>query len=187
MLVGTSTAGLLDLRSISVQSVYPGVEVHANLIAGILDNEILNDPAYTLRVEFIATLVIGLIMAIAIPLLPPFISTLATFLLLFGIVAGNLAIRRYVGLVVQLSSGVLMVLMMFLINMYYGYFVESRGKRQLAGLFGTYIPPELVDEMSADLLHYSMDAHTREMTVLLTDVRGFTTISKGLGAKNSRC
>ena len=183
VLVGTSAAGLQDLRSTPVQSVYPGVEVHANLIAGILDNRIMEDPAYTLGAEFLVTLLFGITMAMAIPLLSPLASTICTLVLMAGVVVVNVAIWRYMGIVLSLSSGLLMIAMMFLINMSYGYFVESRGKRQLAGLFGQYVPPELVGEMSFDPEHYSMEAESRDMTVLFSDVRGFTTISEGLDPK----
>ncbi|MEM7407176.1 MAG: adenylate/guanylate cyclase domain-containing protein [Pseudomonadota bacterium] len=183
VLVGTSAPGLQDLRSTPVDEVYPGVEIHANLIAGIIDDRIMEDPAYTLGAEFIVTLLTGLIMAVAIPLLSPLLATFGTLLLLTGIVVVNIFIWRNAGMVFELSSGVLMILVMFLLNMSYGYFVESRGKRQLAGLFGQYVPPELVDEMSVDPAHYSMEAESREMTVLFTDVRGFTTISEGLDPK----
>jgi adenylate cyclase len=65
----------------------------------------------------------------------------------------------------------------------YGFFIESRGKRQLANLFGHYIPPELVDEMSESPEEFSLDGENREMTVLFSDVRGFTTISEGMDPK----
>jgi adenylate cyclase len=64
--------------------------------------------------------------------------------------------------------------------MSYGYFIETRGKRQLTSLFGQYVPPELVDEMARDPEKYSLEAESREMTVLFSDVRGFTSISEGL-------
>jgi adenylate cyclase len=67
--------------------------------------------------------------------------------------------------------------------MAYGFFVEARGKRQITGLFGQYVPPELVDEMAKDPEQFSMEGESREMTVLFTDVRGFTTISEGLEPK----
>lgn len=67
--------------------------------------------------------------------------------------------------------------------MTYGFFIESRGKRQLAHLFGQYIPPELVDEMSKSPAQFSLDGESREMTVLFSDVRGFTTISEGMDPK----
>jgi adenylate cyclase len=70
-----------------------------------------------------------------------------------------------------------------MLHMTYGFFIESRGKRQLANLFGHYIPPELVDEMSESPEEYSLDGENREMTVLFSDVRGFTAISEGMDPK----
>ena len=76
-----------------------------------------------------------------------------------------------------------MLLSMFVLNMSYGYFVETRGKRELTGLFGQYIPPELVDEMAHAPTDYSLEAESRDLSVLFSDVRGFTTISEGLNPK----
>jgi adenylate cyclase len=73
-----------------------------------------------------------------------------------------------------------MVAVLFALNMSYGFFVESRAKRQITGLFGQYVPPELVDEMSRNPEAFSMEGDSRELSVLFTDVRGFTTISEGL-------
>lgn len=70
-----------------------------------------------------------------------------------------------------------------MLHMSYGFFIESRGKRQLAHLFGHYIPPELVDEMSESPEQYSLEGENREMTVLFSDVRGFTSISEGMDPK----
>ena len=88
------------------------------------------------------------------------------------------------GVVLPLASGILMVLVMFLLHMSYGYFVETRGKRQITGLFGQYVPPELVDEMAKAPTQYSLEAESRELTVLFSDVRGFTTISEGLAPRD---
>ncbi|MEZ5705162.1 MAG: adenylate/guanylate cyclase domain-containing protein [Burkholderiaceae bacterium] len=66
----------------------------------------------------------------------------------------------------------------FALNMSYGYLVESRAKRDLAQLFGTYVPPVLVEEMVKDPASYSMQAQMRELTVLFCDMRGFTQISE---------
>jgi adenylate cyclase len=66
----------------------------------------------------------------------------------------------------------------FGLNMSYGYFVESRSKRELAHLFGTYVPPELVDEMVKDPDAYSMKASNKELTVMFCDMRGFTRMSE---------
>ncbi|MFM1979887.1 MAG: hypothetical protein RLZ68_1152, partial [Pseudomonadota bacterium] len=84
------------------------------------------------------------------------------------------------GLVLPLATGITMALTAFALNMSYGYFVESRSKRELANLFGTYVPPELVDEMVKDPDSYSMKASNRELTVMFCDMRGFTKMSEGM-------
>ena len=179
-LVGTTAKGLFDLRSTPVQPNFPGVEVHANLIAGIVDDRILQNPAYMLGAEVIFLVVSGLVMTFVLPLLRPLAAAGGTALLLLAIVGINVAIWKWASFVFPLAAGLLTVLVMFLFNMTYGYIFEQRDKRQLAGLFGQYVPPELVEEMSGNPDEISMESESRELTVLFSDVRGFTTISEGL-------
>jgi adenylate cyclase len=182
-LVGTTAPGLLDLRATPVDSVYPGVEVHANLIAGILDQTIKHKPPYAAGAEFLLLLVAGLVMTLVLPFVSPFKGTLTALLVLVTVIGINLALFQSGHLVLPLASDIVMILFLFTFNMAYGFFVEARGKRQITGLFGQYVPPELVDEMAKDPEAFSMEGESREMTVLFTDVRGFTTISEGLDPK----
>ena len=180
VLIGTSAPGLLDLRATPLEKAYPGVEVHANLIAGILQGKMLEFPAYTTGAEVVMLLVVGIGMILAGALFSPLNTTLYT---LFGIllyIGFNHLVWALGHTVLPLASGIMMVLMMFLLHMSYGYFVEARGKRQITGLFGQYVPPELVDEMAKAPTEYSLAAESRELTVLFSDVRGFTSISEGL-------
>jgi adenylate cyclase len=183
VLVGTTAPGLMDLRATPVSSVFPGVEVHANLIAGMLDQNIKFMPAYVLAVELLTLLAAGLLLTLLLPLYSPFRASLVTLLVLGAIAASNFAAWQYGNLVLPLAAPVLMVLLIYILNMSYGFFVESRAKRQITGLFGQYVPPELVDEMSRDPEKFTMEGESREMTVLFSDVRGFTTISEGLKPK----
>ena len=183
VLVGTTAAGLMDLRATPVQSVYAGVEIHANMIAGILDNTIKQRPAYVTGAEFLLLLIIGLLLACLLPLLSPVKATIATIIVGAVVIAINLSTWQQGNLVLPLASVLVMISLLYIINMSYGFFVESRGKRQLAGLFGQYVPPELVDEMANNPDSFSLEGESREMTVLFSDVRGFTTISEGLDPK----
>jgi adenylate cyclase len=183
VLVGTTAPGLLDLRATPVDSVYPGVEVHANLIAGILDQNIKHKPPYAAGADFVVLLVAGLVMTLLLPFVSPFKATLTALLVLLTVMGINLALFDSGHLVLPLAGGLVMILFLFTFNMAYGFFVEARGKRQITGLFGQYVPPELVDEMAKDPEKFSMEGESREMTVLFTDVRGFTTISEGLDPK----
>ena len=182
-LIGTSAPGLLDLRSTPLQSVYPGVEVHANMIAGIIDGNIKLNPSYTLGAEFLLVAVSGLLIALLLPLMSPLWGTVATLALLCAVVGVNLAIWQWGNLVLPLATGIVLLFVMYLFSTTYALFVETRGKRQLAGLFGQYVPPELVDEMSEDPEAFSLEGESRELTVLFSDVRSFTTISEGLEPK----
>ncbi len=111
-------------------------------------------------------------------------STALTLITTILVLALNLSAWQYANLVLPLASLLVMIASIYVINMSYGFFVESRGKRQLAGLFGQYVPPELVDEMAKNPESFSLEGESREMTVLFSDVRGFTTISEGLDPKD---
>lgn len=183
VLVGTTAPGLNDLRAAPVASVYPGVEIHANLIAGMLDGSIKQRPPYVLGAEVVLLLFSGIGMALLLPMVNPLRATVLTLVVIVAVFATNVLVWRQGNLVLPLASGLLMIAMLFALNMSFGFFVESRAKRQITGLFGQYVPPELVEEMSKDPEVFSMEGESRELSVLFTDVRGFTTISEGLNPK----
>ena len=182
VLVGTSAPGLLDLRSTPVQNIYPGVEVHANIISGILDQNINHRPAWTIGYEFVILILTAVIMALLLPVLSPLMAAAGTIAMSLLVIIGTM-IAWNNQLILPLASPLLLIVLIFVWHMTFGFFIESRGKRQLANLFGHYIPPELVDEMSDSPTEFSLDGESREMTVLFSDVRGFTTISEGMDPK----
>ena len=180
VLVGTTAPGLYDLRATPVDRVYPGVEIHANLIAGMLDGVVKQRPPYVLGAEVVLLLLAGIAMSVVLPLVNPLRATLATVAALAAVFSTNVMVWTQGNLVLPLASGLIMIAVLFGLNMSYGFFVESRAKRQITGLFGQYVPPALVDEMSQNPEAFSMEGESRELSVLFTDVRGFTTISEGL-------
>jgi adenylate cyclase len=188
-LVGTTAPGLLDLRATPVDSVYPGVEIHANLLAGMIDMAqgrpgLKQKPPYMLGAEVVLLVIGGLVLAALIPMVSALWATIATLAGLVLIVAFNLGIWSGAGMVLPLAASVLMTGALYTMNMAYGYFVESRSKRQFTELFGQYVPPELVDEMARDPEKYSMEPKAAELTILFSDVRGFTSISEQLSPED---
>lgn len=184
VLIGTSAAGLMDLRSTPVSPVYPGVEIHANMIAGILDQNIKFKPAYAQGAGILIIFVFGLLLALSLPFLNPLKSTLLSLLTLLAVLAIN-AWAWHANMVLPLTAPVLMIPLIYAVSMSYGFFTETKTKRHLAGLFGQYVPKELVEEMSKNPENFasSLEGENREMTVLFYDVRGFTTISEGIHPK----
>jgi len=183
VLVGTSAPGLLDMRSTPVDAVYPGVEVHANMIAGILDQNLKQKPPYVLGAEVVLLLMVGVTLSLLLPLLTPVRVTLVAAGTLIGVAIINVWIWQSANLDLPLANGLMLIAGLFALNMSYGYFFTSRTKHQLTRLFGQYVPAELVDEMSKHPEQVSMEGESREMTILFSDVRGFTAISEGLDPK----
>ncbi len=178
VLLGTTAPGLLDLRVTPVGETYPGVETHANIISALLDGNVLVKPDYAVGYEVVIVLVSGLLLAVGLPLLSAPRAVLLSVVVLGLLVGMNLWLYLGYGLVLPLASVLAMAVTAFGLNMSYGYFVESRSKRELANLFGTYVPPELVDEMVKDPDSYNMQATNRELTVMFCDMRGFTKMSE---------
>jgi adenylate cyclase len=185
-LVGTTAPGLLDLRSTPVDSVYPGVEIHANLIAGMLDRNLKQKPPFVLGAEVILLVIGGAALALLIPMLSALWATVAAAIGMLMIVAFNLAVWMQADMVLPLATSILMTATLYTMNMAYGYFVESRSKRQFTELFGQYVPPELVDKMAEDPGKYNMEPRSAELTILFSDVRGFTSISEALKPEELR-
>ena len=186
VIVGTSAQGLLDLRATPVREDFPGVEVHANLISGFLDQRIMHKPVEILAISVLTVLLLGLPLAVLLPRLSPIISTAAVGAILILLVAVNLYVWRSHELVLNLAAPLTMILVLYLLNMAWGFFMETRSRRLMSGLFGTYVPKELVAEMSKNPEEYSMRGESREMTVLFSDVRDFTSISEGLSPAGLR-
>lgn len=183
VLVGTTAPGLLDMRATPVAEVYPGVEVHANIISGILDQNLKERPAYMLGAEVVWLLLIGIALSLLLPLFSPAKAILASAFVLAATTGLSVAMWHYGNILMPVASSLVMIALLFALNMSYGYFVTSRTKHQITGLFGQYVPSELVAEMAKHPESVSMEGDSREMTILFSDVRGFTSISEGLDPK----
>jgi adenylate cyclase len=179
VLVGATASALEDLRSTPVSNVLPGVEVHANMIAGMLDQEFKRRPWFTYGAEAALLLVGGAALAVLIPLLTAFWATVAVVAGAAAIVSLNVALWQVNDFVLPLASSLLMIVALYTMNMAYGYFVESRSKRLIAQRFREYVPPEVVAKMERDPAKYDMP-RSAELSILFCDVRGFTGISEAL-------
>jgi adenylate cyclase len=179
-LLGVSAAGQYDLRVTPVGRAYNGVEIHANVIAAMLDGRIKQLTPYYVGLELIMLLVIALVLALVFPRLAP----LAGAALVIGILAGLLALGfgywQFASFILPLGVPMVFTLSLFLAQLLYGYFIESRRARGIARQFGEYVPPEIVAELAENPDAASMEGESREMTVLFSDVRGFTTFAEKL-------
>lgn len=179
LLVGSTAPGLSDLRVTPFSSTFPGVEIHANLIAGMLDGTTRHTPPWAKAAILAAVLVAGLLLLVTVLRFSPGVGLGAALLLGTGLI-GAYAYSWQQNWVVPMAAPLLTVFGLYALNTAWGFFAETRNKRQITRLFGQYVPPELADEMSRDPTHYTMEGQSREMTVLFSDIRGFTDFSEKL-------
>lgn len=178
VLLGFTAPGLMDLRATPVSAVYPGVEVHANLISGMLDGRVPARPGYAPVLDAALLLASGLLLALLLPAL----GVAGALALGLGLAAALAALNFWLyaaqGLALPLAAQLFVVMALLMLNLGYGYFIESRARRRLIDLFGTYVPPELVQRMASQPELYTMRAEAREITVMFCDMRGFTSLSE---------
>ena len=177
-LLGFTTPALMDLRATPVGEAYPGVEVHANLISGLLDGRIPVRPHDAGGYDVLMLLAVGAVLAIGLPLLPVAGALALGLAAAAAVVALNTALFLGAGLVLPLAAVLVFTLAALAADMALGYFAESRAKRALARRFATYVPPELVRQMVRNPERYTMQARAEELTVMFCDLRGFTSLSE---------
>ncbi|MEE9447263.1 MAG: adenylate/guanylate cyclase domain-containing protein, partial [Arenicellales bacterium] len=179
-LLGTSAAGLVDLRNTPLENAFPGVEIHATILSGLLDGQFLSQPDWVRSLDILLIIVFGGLLAILLPLLSITKATILTFTSMAALIAANTYFWLVPSWVVPIAAALVLIALLYALNTMVGFFAESRSKLIMRRMFGLYIPPEIVDEMSATPDVYSLKSQRREMSVLFSDVRGFTTISESL-------
>ena len=178
VLIGTSAIGLFDVKTTPTEPVMPGVEVHAQLLENILTQSALKRPSYAVGAEICLALAIGIAIIVLVPILGAFtVFALgaATTALLIGF--SWLLYIRY-GMLVDVAYPTISSVGVFLVLVFTNYFREEAQRRQIRSAFGQYLSPALVEQLADDPDRLVLGGETRDMTVLFSDVRGFTTISE---------
>ncbi len=177
-IVGTSAAGLLDLRATPVGESYAGVEVHANTLAGILEQRVKTKPDYALGLEVLQLLVLAILMAFIYPRLSPRNSLLFLISIAASIIAINMYFWLYQAFIFELAAALSLLALSSFFHTSYNFFIEQKNKRQLSKVFGQYIPSQVVDSFDLDEAQMTLSGESRVMTVFFADVRNFTNISE---------
>ena len=180
VLVGMAAAGLIDQHSTPMGLLQPGVELHANLLAGLLDTRLPHTPAWAPGLTALLLLAMGGTLVLALPGWSLGRGTAVCAALALALLAANAAAWALAGWALPLAPLLLLLAGLYLLQLFFGQLAEALARRRLAALFGHYVPPELVKLMSRDPERYTMDSRSAELTVLFADVRGFTTFSEQL-------
>ena len=178
VLIGTSAVGLLDSKTTPLDPVMPGVEVHAQVLESVLGGSVLSAPGYGIGAELLAAVLLGLIIVWVAPKLNP------AWLLVFGVAIVVLSVGASWYLFVQdrllidFTYPLLSSLLVYLTLMFANYMREQAQRRRIRSAFSQYLSPALVEQLAHSPEKLVLGGEEREMTILFSDVRGFTTISE---------
>ena len=186
VLVGSTAPGLFDLRATPVSEVFPGVEVHANLLSGLLDGRLPVQPDWSGGAEVAQLVLTAGVLVLALPRLGPVTALLFTLGLAALLTGANLWLYRAHALALPLASALLLTALVYAGTTVWGHITEGRIRRSLARLFGSYVPPELVAEMARDPARYDMRAENRVLSIMFCDMRNFTRVSEALSPEDLR-
>jgi adenylate cyclase len=178
VLVGTSAVGLLDSKTTPIDPVMPGVEVHAQVLESVLTQSVLSAPNYAVGVELCAAILLGAAIIWLTPILSP------VYLLMFG--AAIMALTAgaswyfYVQdrLLFDFTYPLLSSAFVYLTLVFSNYMSEQAQRRRIRSAFGQYLSPDLVEQLANSPEKLVLGGEEREMSILFSDVRGFTTISE---------
>lgn len=186
VLIGTTAAGLKDLRTAPVGLDYPGVEMHANVIASILDGDFKRRPDSSRGFEVVQVCLVGLVLSFVLSRFKALAEVAFTAMTLVLTIGFNYWMYQSLNLVQPLATTLLLISGLFVFNITWGYLFESRKLRGVVRRFGEYVAPELVAVMADEPDSYTMEGESRELTIMFSDVRGFTTISETLSPVDLR-
>jgi adenylate cyclase len=178
VLIGTSAVGLLDSKTTPTDPVMPGVEVHAQLLENVLTQSVLSSPNYAIGVELCAALLLGAVIIWLAPILGP------ALLLAFGVAIVAITIGAswyfYVHnrLLLDFTYPLLSSVLVYLTLVFSNYISEQAQRRRIRSAFGQYLSPALVEQLAHSPDKLVLGGEEREMSILFSDVRGFTTISE---------
>lgn len=178
VLVGTSAVGLLDVKTTPVDPVMPGVEIHAQVLESALTGTLLSRPNSGIVVEFLAALVLGLLVIAFAPRLGP--VTLVAVGALFATVLIGTSWYFYTQhrMLIDFTYPLLSTTLIYLTLIFSSFVREQAQRRQIRSAFGQYLSPALVEQLAQSPERLVLGGEEREMTIMFSDVRGFTTISE---------
>ncbi|MCX5794907.1 MAG: adenylate/guanylate cyclase domain-containing protein [Elusimicrobia bacterium] len=181
--VGTSAAGLKDLRPTPLVPTMPGVEIHANLMEQVLLGKYLQRPQWADRTEVLYMLVLGALLLLLLPRLGAFWCALVGAAGVAGAIAFSWRMFSAQGLLIDPVFPCLTILVVYMSSSLISYLKSETERRQVRNAFSRYMHPKLVEELAKHPEKLRLGGETRDMTVLFCDIRGFTTISEQFDAQ----
>lgn len=180
VLVGATAMGIFDMRVTPFDNLFPGLEIHANIIDNILSRDFLKRPAWALIFDLMAVGFVGLFLGVLLPRLRPFSGTLVTVALFVGYIGLCQYLFTHAGALLNMVYPMSVLILIYVSLTAYKYLGEERQKKFIREAFSTYLAPSVVAQLIRSPEKLVLGGEDRIITAFFSDVQGFTSISEAL-------
>ena len=180
VIIGATATGIYDLRVTPYSSVYPGVEIHANVVENILNQQFLEHSAWITFLDVCLIVLMGLVVGLTVPRMSAVSGILTIVALMAFFVMANTLAFVYSRLWLNMVYPVLTMATIYLMITVYRYITEEREKKKVRGAFQYYLTASVMEEILKDPSRLKLGGEKKDLTVMFSDIRGFTTISEKL-------
>ncbi len=180
VLVGATATGIYDLRVTPFSTAYPGIGIHATVIDNILHQNFIRRPGWTSLIDIFIIILVGFIMGIIISRA----RAVSGFLLAIALIVVWVLINRFIfssyNLWLNTVYPLFTILTVYIGITIYRYITEEREKKKIRGAFQYYLTASVINEMLKDPSKLKLGGDKKNLSVLFSDIRGFTTVSERL-------
>jgi len=183
VIVGATAVGTHDLRSTPLSPVFPGVEIHANIIDTMLTGRFITKPQWSRIFDLLAILTIGMLPGYYLSR----VRALPGILITLGIFSLHIFVTRW--LFIHLSLWLNMIYPLISLTFSYSfitvfrYTTVERERRKIKGTFRQYVAPMVIEEMLKDPDQLKLGGEEKILTVLFSDLERFTSYSEHYGPR----
>ena len=178
VLIGTSAVGLNDIKTTPVSPAVPGVEIHAQVIEAALTRSLLSQPPYGQLLEFAAALLLGILVIIFAPLFGPVTLVVVGALFATLLIGTSWYFYTHYQLLIDFTYPLLSTTSIYLTLIFTSFVREQAQRRQIRSAFSQYLSPAFVEQLAQSPEKLVLGGEEREMTIMFSDMRGFTSISE---------
>ncbi len=180
VIVGATAVGIYDMRVTPFSNVFPGLEIHANIIDSILSEDFLYKPNWAAFFDIAAIIITGLFLGVILPRTGVIFGAASVFVIFSGYILLCWRLFSENGLVLNLVYPLAVVIIVYVGITAYKYLVETRQKKFIKNAFSTYLAPTVVKQLIESPENLELGGEEREITAFFSDVQGFTSISESL-------
>lgn len=184
VLIGATAIGIYDMRVTPFSQVFPGLEIHANIMDTVLRQQFLYRPNWVTIFDIVGIIIVGILLGFILPKTKVVGSVISAGLLFALFPLMGYYLFKYKGIWINMVYPLGNIILTYLVLTVHRYLIEEKEKKKIRGAFQYYLSPAVVEQMLKNPERLKLGGEKKELTVLFSDVRGFTSFSEQMAPEN---